>query len=153
MGVQRPLKTEAEPSTPVRSRAVLGVDDIRLMERPDLVRLWRRLFDSDPPRNASARFLRRALGYALQVQSQGDVPAKVLKALRTVADGKAPAAGSAAALRSGACLLREWNGRTYRVEVTGDGFVLDGRPYRSLSAIARKITGAHWSGPRFFGIG
>jgi hypothetical protein len=49
--------------------------------------------------------------------------------------------------------MREWNGRTYRVEVVAEGFLMDGRHYRSLSAIARQITGARWSGPRFFGIG
>ena len=49
--------------------------------------------------------------------------------------------------------MREWNGRTYRVEVVEGGFQMDGKAYRSFSAIARKITGAQWSGPRFFGIG
>jgi hypothetical protein len=48
--------------------------------------------------------------------------------------------------------MREWNGRTYQVEATKEGYVLDGTTYRSLSAIAKKITGAHWSGPRFFGL-
>lgn len=138
---------------PVRSRPSLTVADILLLERPGLLKLWRQLFDSDPPRNASARFLARALGHALQVRAAGDVPARVLKALQRVADGKMPVAGSAAALRPGVCLMREWNGRTYRVEVVDGGFRMDGRSYRSLSAIARHITGARWSGPRFFGIG
>ena len=48
--------------------------------------------------------------------------------------------------------MREWNGRMHVVDVTDDGFLFDGKPYRSLSAIARRITGAHWSGPRFFGL-
>lgn len=56
-------------------------------------------------------------------------------------------------MRPGTHLVREWNGRTYQVEVLENGFRLDGKYYRSLSAIARKITGAHWSGPRFFGMG
>lgn len=55
-------------------------------------------------------------------------------------------------LSKGTQLVREWNGRPYRVEVTEAGFVLDGKCYSSLSAIAKKITGAHWSGPRFFGL-
>lgn len=53
---------------------------------------------------------------------------------------------------AGTRLVREWNGRTHVVEVTQDGFVMDGKNYRSLSAIAKRITGAHWSGPRFFGL-
>ena len=52
----------------------------------------------------------------------------------------------------GTRLLREWNGRQHFVEVVDKGFVFDGKTYRSLSAIARRITGAHWSGPRFFGL-
>ncbi|MEP9389443.1 DUF2924 domain-containing protein [Mesorhizobium sp. KR9-304] len=55
-------------------------------------------------------------------------------------------------LRSGTRLVREWNGRTHVVDVSEDGFVFDGRTYGSLSAIAKRITGAHWSGPRFFGL-
>lgn len=52
----------------------------------------------------------------------------------------------------GARLIREWNGRRYIVEVVDSGFVMDGKPYRSLTAIAFRITGARWSGPRFFGL-
>ena len=52
----------------------------------------------------------------------------------------------------GSGLVREWNGRLYRVQVVADGYEMDGVTYRSLSAIARKITGAAWSGPRFFGL-
>ena len=48
--------------------------------------------------------------------------------------------------------MREWNGKTHVVDVVDRGFVFDGKSYRSLSAIARRITGAHWSGPRFFGL-
>ncbi|MFC0218037.1 DUF2924 domain-containing protein [Pseudochelatococcus lubricantis] len=55
-------------------------------------------------------------------------------------------------LRPGARLLREWNGQTHVVDVIENGFVHEAKVYRSLTAIARAITGTHWSGPRFFGI-
>jgi hypothetical protein len=55
-------------------------------------------------------------------------------------------------IRAGARLIREWNGRTHTVTVEKDGLSYGGRIYRSLSAIARDITGARWSGPRFFGL-
>lgn len=55
-------------------------------------------------------------------------------------------------LRPGTRLVREWNGRTHVVDVGEKGFVFDGKTYRSLSAIAKRITSAHWSGPRFFGL-
>jgi hypothetical protein len=60
--------------------------------------------------------------------------------------------GQRGPLAPGTRLLREWNGRQHFVEVVDGGYVFDGKPYRSLSAIARRITGAHWSGPRFFGL-
>lgn len=55
-------------------------------------------------------------------------------------------------LMPGARLLRNWNGRTHSVDVTESGYLYEGKTYRSLSAIARQITGSHWSGPRFFGL-
>ena len=57
-----------------------------------------------------------------------------------------------ARLKPGMHLVREWNGRTYQVEVLEKGFRMDGRDYPSLSAIANRITGTKWSGPRFFGL-
>jgi hypothetical protein len=55
-------------------------------------------------------------------------------------------------LKPGARLVREWHGRTHTVTVTEDGFEYAGASYRSLTEIAKKITSAHWSGPRFFGL-
>jgi hypothetical protein len=57
-----------------------------------------------------------------------------------------------AELKPGVTLVREWNGRTYQVNVLEHGFSMDGKSYASLTAIALKITGAKWSGPRFFGL-
>ena len=54
--------------------------------------------------------------------------------------------------KPGSHFVREWNGRTYQVEVVDGGYTMDGKTWRSLSAIARHITGAHWSAPRFFGV-
>lgn len=153
MAVQTALRVERGISPTPRSRPTPAIGDLPQVDRPALLKLWRQIFGTEAPRNASAGFLTRALGHTLQLREAGDVPPRVLMALRAIAAGKVPPAGSAAALRPGVCLMREWNGRTYRVEVVADGFRLDGRTYRSLPAIARHITGAQWSGPRFFGIG
>ena len=59
---------------------------------------------------------------------------------------------SAPRISAGARLVREWNGRTHTITVEEEGFTYAGRNYRSLTAIAREITGARWSGPRFFGL-
>lgn len=61
-------------------------------------------------------------------------------------------AGAAAPLAIGTRLMREWNGRMHVVGVTQGGILFDGKVYRSLTAVAKHITGTHWSGPRFFGL-
>jgi hypothetical protein len=63
-----------------------------------------------------------------------------------------PALRERQTVRAGARLIREWNGSNHVVDVVDDGFVYSGRRYRSLSKIAREITGTNWSGPRFFGL-
>ena len=78
----------------------------------------------------------------------GGASAKTERRLKQIASGKSVAVVA----KPGSHLVREWNGRTYQVKVTDEGYVMDGKPWRSLSAIARHITGAHWSGPRFFGV-
>jgi hypothetical protein len=55
-------------------------------------------------------------------------------------------------LKAGSTLVREWRGHTHTVLVCGKGFEYEGQHYRSLTVIAERITGAHWSGPRFFGV-
>jgi hypothetical protein len=81
----------------------------------------------------------------------GTLPAAARKALEAAARGET-ASDAAIRLKPGTRLLREWNGRMHAVLVTEVGFQFDGRQYRSLSHVARRITGAHWSGPRFFGL-
>ena len=67
----------------------------------------------------------------------------------TPGNGAGAPAGSVSA---GTHLVREWNGRTYQVEVIDNGYRFDGKTYPSLTTIAKRITGTHWSGPRFFGL-
>ncbi len=64
-----------------------------------------------------------------------------------------PASGApAGSVSPGTHLVREWNGRTYQVEVIDNSYRFDGKTYPSLTAITKRITGTHWSGPRFFGL-
>ena len=64
-----------------------------------------------------------------------------------------PSSGTpAGSVSAGTHLVREWNGRTYQVEVVDNGYRFDGKTYPSLTAITKRITGTHWSGPRFFGL-
>ncbi|MHC2103636.1 DUF2924 domain-containing protein [Methylobacterium sp. CM6246] len=123
---------------------------------------WRRLFRQTPPL-LSRDLLVRALAYRVQELAHGGLTRSMQRRLRTLADTTAEAdpgrgeATSAAArkdvtLSPGARLVREWGGRTHVISVTVDGFEHEGKRYRSLSQIAEAITGAHWSGPRFFGL-
>ena len=105
-----------------------------------------------PPSRLRAPTLRRLLAYEIQASAFGGLSPKEQRALKAIAGGKSAAAANNATASPGTHLVREWNGRTYRVEVTNEGYVLDGTSYRSLSAVAKRITGTSWSGPRFFGL-
>jgi hypothetical protein len=105
----------------------------------------------------SRRLLELAAAYQVQARMHGGLkPAlrrRLLQAAQQagLAEGK-PRRLASGTLASGSRLVREWHGRSHTVEVTEKGFLYDGHHYRSLSGVARKITGAHWSGRRFFGL-
>ena len=150
------------------------------MDRSGLLTEWERCVGTAPPRHASVKLMRSVLSWEAQAKDEGGLPSSVSRMLRSrahqifgndrqdsdrnmgavpnalngVADEKDRQASRqvTSTLRPGVQLMREWNGRTYRVEVVKDGFRMDGRDYASLTAIARRITGSHWSGPRFFGL-
>jgi len=112
----------------------------------DLRTQWRSLQGTEPPR-VRTDLLRHLLGHALQEKAIGGLRSSQGQALRRIAAGK-----EAVILKPGLRLVRQWNGRTVTVTVLEDGFLWEERTWRSLSAIARAVTGAHWSGPRFFGL-
>jgi Protein of unknown function (DUF2924) len=125
----------------------LGVAELRLE--------WQRLYHSPPPK-ISRDLLVLAVGYRLQEIEHGGLGKSTRRKLQTIAKGLR-ATGRvdpipSLSLKTGARLLREWHGRTHAVTVTEDGFDYAGTTYPSLTKIATKITGTHWSGPRFFGL-
>jgi hypothetical protein len=130
---------------------VIRISDLETMDRAALLAAWSTVFGAPAPKSISRPFLRRFLAFELQARRTGGLPKAVAAAL-TRSDGKAPAKAACPALRPGGRLIREWNGVTHIVDVTETGFVWRGETWRSLSSIAREITGAHWSGPRFFGL-
>lgn len=126
--------------------------DLSMLDRTALLEQWREIFGRPPPKHISVSFMQRAISFEQQCRSERRVSKQTLRRLRAITKGGVQAVNTAIPLTPGTHLMREWNGRTYQVEVVGDGFLMDGKTYRSLSAIAKHITGAHWSGPRFFGI-
>src|SRR5256885_16457848 len=116
---------------------------------------WRRLYRGQPPR-LSRDLLIRSIAYRMQELVHGGLSKATQRTLATFskefeANGNVSVAPDLR-VRSGARLVREWRGRTHTVSVTNDGFEYAGNAYASLTKIAHEITGAHWSGPRFFGL-
>ena len=135
------------------SRLNDDLDALSEMPPVQLRERWEALEGSPAPALA-APLLRRLLAQRLQERRHGGLPALVRRELLRIGDGEpvqAPARPRSQ-LTTGTRLVREWNGRTITVEVHNDGFRHAGRNWRSLSEIARHVTGAHWSGPRFFGL-
>jgi len=116
---------------------------------------WRRLYRGQPPR-LSRDLLIRTIAYRMQELAYGGLSKATQRKLDALAK-ELKAKGSIVvtpgmSLRPGTRLVREWRGRTHTVVVRDDGFEYAGKPFPSLTKIAHAITGAHWSGPRFFGL-
>lgn len=152
------LPSAAPPVPRDGTDAASQVDaELHRLEQSDAASLraeWRRLFGRDPPR-LSRDLILRALAFRVQERAWGGLSRASLKQLGRKADadekvGRDPRPGSP--LRVGTRLVREWHGQTHVVTVTASGFEYRGTIQRSLTQIAKGITGAHWSGRRFFGL-
>jgi DUF2924 family protein len=127
---------------------LIGLSRQKLQER------WRDLYGGDPPDKSSQEFLKAGIAYWLQERAFGGLKPEIRRLLeRAACDAKATT--EVAPLRQilpGTVLIREWHGARHQVTVQDDGAVYRGTHYRSLSEIARVITGSRWSGPLFFGL-
>ena len=123
----------------------------------NLMRLrWTELFGSDPAPRISRDVLIRGVAYRIQEEINGRLSQARRRQLKRLAE-ELRAGGSIASLenrtfKTGTKLIREWKGRVHEVLITDAGYVWAGKHYRSLTQIARLITGTGWSGPRFFGL-
>jgi hypothetical protein len=122
---------------------------------------WRTSAGHDAPPHLARHFLFAMLAYRLQAETMGDLDAATVRFLKHVdlAPSKQAAVPLTQAferrtrkLSPGTVLTRAWSGSHHRVTVLDRGFVWEGRTYRSLSEIAKAITGTKWNGPRFFGL-
>jgi hypothetical protein len=121
----------------------------------DLRVAWRQLHRTGPPLGLSRDLLIRALANQLQEQTYGGAGRALRRRLQSLAGASEKAAMAVdpgLVLKAGTTLVRQWRGHTHTVLVHSDGFEHEGQLYRSLTAIAERITEAHWSGPRFFGL-
>ena len=132
---------------------------LRALEQMDYTALrceWRRLYRAHPPKRVARNLLMLGVAWKIQEQAYGGLRAATKRRLADLAktlkrDGDVTR-NRVAHLKPGARLIREWRGETHTVIVLEDGFEWKGKQWRSLSMIAREITGGHWSGPRFFGL-
>lgn len=126
---------------------------IAAMSPAQLVEAWERVHGAPAPA-ITPSLLGRDLAHRAQAGMAGGPDKRLERRLRDLVAAQADGGSGAnnSAIGAGTQLLREWGGQTHRVSVEPDGrFRYAGRTWTSLSAIAREITGARWSGPRFFG--
>jgi len=130
--------------------------DLDRLDGKGLKERWRKLYGADPPPRLSPTLLVRAIAHRLQERTLGGLKPSTRRLLQRIATDvnarRATLAASAPRLNPGAVLLREWHGVTHQVTVLADGVRFRGKQYRSLSQVARMITGTRWSGPLFFGL-
>jgi hypothetical protein len=131
------------------------LDELPTLPRDELKKRWTELYDTPCPRKMSRKLLRYAIAYRLQENVYGGLDKKTLrlleKATANLAAGK-PVIPDGPKIKPGTRLLREWHGTMHEVIVLEQGVQFRDKTWPSLSAVAREITGVHWSGPRFFGL-
>lgn len=130
---------------------------LKTMPTPELKAQWRKLFEKEPP-PFNRRYLESRLAYRVQELAYGGLKPATLERLRALGEQYAPKGKRAGKARTvdrpiaGTRFIREWQGVEHSVTVLQAGFEWEGRPYKSLSAVARAITGTRWNGLIFFGL-
>jgi hypothetical protein len=129
---------------------------LETLSTTDLRIEWRRLYRATPPTRLSRDLLIRGVAFRVQEQACDGLSLTIRRMLRSRSEDSDHRGGLAVSpaviLKAGTKLVREWHGHAHTVSVLDDGFEYQGKRYRSLTRIARHITGVHWSGPLFFGI-
>ena len=137
----------------------IEIEHLEQYSRAELRVLWERELTGKPPASLGRDILALGIAYARQERRYGGLAKPVAKELdrlltRVLRNGTTDATQPATTPlpRAGTILVREWHGATHHVTVVNDGFLWNGETHRSLSSIARAITGTQWNGPRFFGM-
>ena len=159
-GGPSPVRGRGSNRTNRPGRADLAEVDRQIAELVDrstheLRLAWRQLHHTGPPQGLSRDLLIRALANQLQERTHGGVSRALRRRLQTLAGEFEKGSASfdpGIVLKTGTTLVRQWREHAHTVLVREDGFEYEGQLFRSLSVIAERITGAHWSGPRFFGL-
>ena len=148
------MQDESFPKSP--ERIALRLASLRSSSITELKQQWRALHNSEPPYRISRELLTRAVAYRIQEQVYGGLKPSVRRLLLQVADdsrsGRPLRLEPATPAAVGSVLMREWHGVTHEVRVLERGVLYRRKRYRSLTEVAKLITGAHWNGRQFFGL-
>lgn len=150
------MRTQPSNSESLHQNSLEAEADIP--DRTELVVAWVKAYHRTPPKRTSNRLLILSYHYHQQASLLGGLSKRTLRQLMAWSCGNGSLKGARLA-NSGSCtpepgtrLIREWNGKTHVVDIDEGTILYRGETYSSLSAVARAITGARWSGPRFFGV-
>jgi hypothetical protein len=147
MKQRAPAMDREELAAEIASLSKLDIDELR--------DCWKAIYGKAPSKEIGRSFLTRAIAYRLQEQAYGGLKPATSRLLARAAEERATGSSKRPQTRvaqSGTILIREWQGTAHRVTMLDDGVSFNGKRYRSLSEVARTITGSRWSGPRFFGL-
>lgn len=129
---------------------------LALLTHQELRLAWRQYYKAYPPKFVNRNVIELGVAWKIQERAFGGLGAATKRQLDALADELEAKSDitrpKRLELRPGARLVRDWHGETHEILVTENGFEWRGRSWRSLSLIAKEITGTQWSGPRFFGL-
>ena len=150
--MKRDLKAERDPQ-----KLASQLERLSELKPAELREQWRIWFGAKPPPKLRSSLLVQAIAYRLQEKALGGLKPATLRMLERIADdasARRQVATNPEKIRvtAGTTLIREWHGTRHQVTVLTDGFLYRAKRFRSLSLIARTITGSRWSGPLFFGL-
>ena len=146
-------KSERDPQ-----KLASQLDQLRQLNAEELREQWQTLFGADPPpKLRSSLMMIQGIAYRLQEKALGGLKSATLRLLERIADDatvrrQVSTTPEKIRVSTGTVLIREWHGTQHQVTVLKDGFLYRAKRFRSLSRIARAITGSRWSGPLFFGL-
>jgi hypothetical protein len=145
------------PGTEIERKLLEQLKQLELSTIPELKLKWRELKGQEPPQFSKRSFLTQVIAWELQAKAFGGIDPLLHRLLLGFGSGQSPSTSGdvdppAQKLGSGVKLIRTWRGEIHQVIVTDEGFFWKDKTFKSLSIIAREITGTQWSGPVFFGL-
>jgi Protein of unknown function (DUF2924) len=157
---KRLTAVRSDPSPALDATVLSIVANLEGLDLNGLRRQWRAHLGGEPAAHLTRWLLMKVLAYRLQADAFVDLDKSIQRMLRsnrnrgaaTPFDRRAPQTRDGVGLKAGALLVREWNGKLERVMILEEGFAWNGQTFRSLSQIAKAMTGTNWNGHRFFGL-